>query len=64
MHHIDHRTYTCAACGDRIGVYEPVWTRGADGSLVTTSLLNLTDDGEQPPVLWHAGCLTATSFAA
>lgn len=64
MDHADHPSYVCAACGDRIGVYEPIWIRGTDGSLVTTSLLNLADDTEHPPLLWHAGCLTATSFAA
>jgi hypothetical protein len=33
----------CAHCGDRIGVYEPVWLEYADGSVVESTLLSLGD---------------------
>ena len=48
----------CARCGDRIGVYEPVWLELADGALRSSSYLNL--DRYAPyerSRLWHLGCL-------
>lgn len=48
----------CARCGDRIGVYEPLWLELADGTLHSTSYLNLAKyDLHQEPRLWHLGCL-------
>jgi hypothetical protein len=50
----------CGVCGDRIGVYEPIWLALDDGTLVASAVLNLDDHravmhGE--PRLFHAGCL-------
>jgi hypothetical protein len=49
---------TCAHCGDRIGVYEPLWLELADGALHRSSYLNLGDYPElDRSRLWHLGCL-------
>ena len=48
----------CAACGDRIGAYEPLWREVGEGSFVATSLREVRarpGDGEER--LFHAGCL-------
>jgi hypothetical protein len=52
------RFLRCAMCGDRIGVYEPIWLELADGSLHRSSYLNLGDYlGHDPSLLWHLDCL-------
>jgi hypothetical protein len=52
---------TCAGCGQRIGVYEPVWHLTPEGP-EATSLLRLIDQpiGE----LWHAACAEAAGMVA
>lgn len=48
----------CAACGDRLGAYEPLWREVGEGSFVATSLREVRarpGDGEER--LFHAGCL-------
>jgi hypothetical protein len=48
---------TCTHCGERIGVYEPIRVEQADGSVGSSSYLNLT--GAQlhgRPRLWHPWC--------
>jgi len=48
----------CALCGDRIGVYEPIWLELADGRLHRSSFLNLGDHpGYDQSRLWHLDCL-------
>jgi hypothetical protein len=50
----------CGVCGDRIGVYEPIWLALDDGTLVMSALLNLDDHRERidgDPRLFHVGCL-------
>jgi hypothetical protein len=48
----------CARCGDRIGVYEPIWLGLVDGSFHRSSYLNLGDHpGHDPSRLWHLDCL-------
>ena len=50
----------CGVCGDRIGVYEPIWLGLDDGTLVASALLNLDEHGsriESDPRIFHAGCL-------
>jgi hypothetical protein len=48
----------CAMCGNRIGVYEPIWLELADGSLVRSSYLNLGEHaGHDGSRLWHFDCL-------
>lgn len=57
---VDHvsRFLRCALCGDRIGVYEPIWLERADGSLHRSSFLNLDDHpGYDQSRLWHLDCL-------
>ena len=52
----------CGRCGDRIGVYEPIWLALDDGTLVASALLNLDDHGPRiqgDPRLFHVGCLDA-----
>lgn len=52
------RSLLCAMCGDRIGVYEPLWLEMVDGSLHRSSYLNLGDHpGHDPSRLWHLDCL-------
>lgn len=52
----------CVMCGDRIGVYEPIWLELADGGLHRSSYLNL---GDYPALdrsrLWHLECLDPES---
>ena len=48
----------CTHCGDRIGVYEPAWLVDADGSIRSSSWLNIDPDaGQNRARLWHHGCL-------
>jgi hypothetical protein len=49
---------TCAVCGDRIGVYEPLWWQRADGAVVASSLLRVREDPAFGPdaVLRHHAC--------
>lgn len=55
---METRHLTCAQCGDRIGVYEPLWLELADGALHHSSYLNLGDYPElDRSRLWHLGCL-------
>ena len=45
-------------CGDRIGVYEPIWLERPDGSLHRSSYLNLGEHlGHEEVRLWHSDCL-------
>ena len=46
----------CAGCGDRIGVYEPLWLEHADGSRVRAGLLTLGAVSAEHR-LFHTGCL-------
>ena len=53
------RWLLCAMCGDRIGVYEPLWLELVDGSLHRSCYLNLGDHpGHDPSRLWHLDCLS------
>jgi hypothetical protein len=52
---------TCAGCGDRIGVYEPVCHLTETGP-ESTSLLRLS--GEPVGQLWHMPCAEAAGVAA
>jgi hypothetical protein len=54
----------CALCGDRIGVYEPIWLELADGSLHRSSYLNLGDcPAHDPSRIWHIDCLIPEAIA-
>jgi hypothetical protein len=46
----------CSACGDRIGVYEPVWLELEDGTVTTSALLQI-DWARTEPRLFHLSCL-------
>ena len=46
----------CCACGDRIGVYEPVWRQLVDGGFAVSALLQI-DWHRTRPRLFHLGCL-------
>ena len=49
---------TCAHCGERIGVYEPLHMERPDGGVFRTSYLNLTSEELRArPRLWHLWCL-------
>ncbi len=55
----------CARCGDRIGVYEPLWIALADGTLRASSYLNLDEhELDERARLWHHGCLGPGGSAA
>jgi hypothetical protein len=49
----------CAGCGDRIGIYEPIWVEHPDNGTVRSSYLNLAAF-ERPQTwrAWHVDCLT------
>jgi len=48
----------CAACGDRIGIYEPIWCEWPDGTLASSSYLNLSREQRCARArCWHLGCL-------
>lgn len=48
---------TCAHCGQRIGVYEPLRVEQPDGNVGASSYLNLSpDELEIGPRLWHTWC--------
>jgi hypothetical protein len=45
-------------CGDRIGVYEPLWLELPDGDVHRSSYLNLGDyPAHDEARLWHIDCL-------
>jgi hypothetical protein len=52
------------APGDRLGVYEPLWLELPDGTLRSTSYLNL-DPHElcEETSIWHHGCLVPDGLA-
>lgn len=56
----------CATCGDRIGVYEPIWLELPDGTIHSTSLLALRRDGGDPGggIYYHEGCLAPDRIPA
>ena len=50
----------CGVCGDRIGVYEPIWLALDDGTLVASALLKLDEHRARihgDPQLFHLACL-------
>lgn len=47
---------TCAHCGERIGVYEPIRLELADGSVGSSSYLNLAVAELRARRLWHPWC--------
>jgi hypothetical protein len=57
---LDHTrsSSVCARCGDRIGVYEPLWLELADGTLQSSSFLSLDQYASHAQArVWHHGCL-------
>jgi hypothetical protein len=50
----------CPGCGERIGVYEPVWHL-TDAGPEATSFLRLLD--QQIGELWHVQCAEAAGVA-
>jgi len=53
-------TQVCGVCGDRIGVYEPIWLALDDGTFVASALLNLDEHRSRingDPRLFHADCI-------
>ena len=51
----------CTRCGDRIGVFEPLWVELSDGTIHSSSFLNLGqhlgNEARRRARFWHAGCL-------
>ena len=50
---------TCVHCGDRIGAYEPLCLRRADGTVTTSSILRARQDpefGMPGSALYHRAC--------
>ncbi len=50
----------CDRCGDRIGVYEPIWWRMPDGSIVPSAFLPMRSSrefGRGSSRYFHAACL-------
>ena len=55
---------TCERCGERIGTYEPIWCRHADGEVSLTSRLRVRDEPEAPlsgSTYTHEACGTPQS---
>jgi hypothetical protein len=53
---------TCTGCHERIGAYEPMWWRHADGTLDASSVLRLREEpaaGEPGAAYFHDACLGA-----
>lgn len=54
----------CAHCGDRIGVYEPVWWKRADGSGVLSDSRSIRDAGgheDDGSQVMHLACVAAAT---
>jgi hypothetical protein len=49
----------CARCGERIGLYEPLWRRNPDCTLVKTRLAMRQHEpqDQSQPQIWHIQCL-------
>ena len=51
----------CTRCGDRIGVFESLWVELSDGTIHSSSFLNLGrhlgNEERRRARFWHAGCL-------
>ncbi|HWE13767.1 MAG TPA: hypothetical protein VG365_09660 [Solirubrobacteraceae bacterium] len=62
MNSVD-RHPVCATCGDRVGVYEPIWVGRPDGTFVSSGLLAMERQPIRGPV-FHAGCLPGAGAAA
>jgi hypothetical protein len=57
----------CANCRDILGVYEPIWIELTDGTLRSSSLLNISSDtpsGESCTRMWHLDCLDHDAIPA
>ena len=55
----------CAGCGDRIGMYEPLWCELPDGALGSSSYLNLSCEQRRGRSrFWHLGCLAPDAVPA
>jgi hypothetical protein len=55
----------CAACGDRIGMYEPLWCELPGGALGSSSYLNLSCEQRRGRSrFWHIGCLAPDAVPA
>jgi hypothetical protein len=52
----------CAGCGQRIGVYEPIWHVSGAAGAERTSWLRLAD-GPPAGALWHAECAEGDGVA-
>jgi hypothetical protein len=53
----ENPSITCAHCGERIGVYEPMRVERPDGTVDSSSYLNLTvAQLQRIPRLWHSWC--------
>jgi hypothetical protein len=48
----------CTTCGDRIGIYEPVWLEEPNGALTRTGLLKIKQAYSEPHRLrlHHLNC--------
>jgi len=54
----------CAGCGDRIGIYELLWCELPDGTLGSSSYLNLgCEQRRGRSRCWHLGCLAPDALA-
>ncbi len=55
----------CARCGDRIGVYEPLWVEPPDSSIHLSASLRLPEYLRGPSCRhYHRGCLLEDGPAA
>ena len=57
----DNPFLVCTRCRDRIGVFETLWVKLSDGTIHSSSFLNLgqhlRNEEHRLARFWHAGCL-------
>lgn len=58
-----HDHPSCAHCGERLGVYEPICAEYADSTVAEASMLTLAKD-RRPTRLWHPACGSAATRTA
>jgi hypothetical protein len=52
------RWLVCARCGDTVGVHEPMWFEHRDGTIRSSSLLNIrAAERRLAHRVFHAGCI-------
>lgn len=54
----DSSRSVCAACGDALGAYEPLWLERADGDFLLTGLISSGEQARAGDQLYHRACIS------